>query len=59
MVGVTLAPTVTVIALEVEVAGATQVPDGVMTQVTMSLLTSVVVLKVALLVPALIPFTFH
>jgi hypothetical protein len=48
-----------VIPLLVTEAGKAQAALLVSTQVTTSLLLSVVVVKVALLVPALLPFTFH
>ena len=51
--------TVIVIALDVDVAGVAQEPDGVMTQVTTAALVRVVVVKVAPPVPALTPLTFH
>jgi hypothetical protein len=51
--------TVTVMLFEVAVAGDTQAAFDVSTQVTASLLFNEVVVNVALLVPALNPFTFH
>ena len=58
MVGVTLA-TVIVIAFEVAVAGEAHDELEVITQVTTAPLVSVVLVNVALLVPAFTPFTFH
>lgn len=51
--------TVIVIAAEVADAGDAQVALDVSTQVTCALLVRVEVVKVALLVPAFTPFTFH
>ncbi len=48
-----------VIALLVPVAGTAQVAFDVITHVTIAPLVRVVVVKVALLVPAFVPFTFH
>jgi hypothetical protein len=56
--GVTV-PIVIVTALEVAVAGDAQAELDVITQVTICPLVSVVVVKVGLLVPAFVPFTFH
>ena len=50
---------VIVIALLVAVAGTAHVAFDVITQVTIAPLVRVVVVKVALLVPAFVPFTFH
>ena len=57
--GVTDELMVIVIALEVAVVGDAQLAVEVMTQVTTAPVVSVVVMNVALLVPALVPFTFH
>ena len=59
MVGVTNA--VTVIVIEFDVAGLLNTPAKleVITQVTTSPVFSVLVVKVALFVPTLVPFTFH
>ena len=57
--GVTKAFTVMVIPVLVAVAGDGQVALLVITTVTTALLASVVEVKVALLVPAFVPFTFH
>ena len=57
--GVTNAFTVMVIPVLVAVAGEGQVALLVITTVTTSLLASVVEVKVALFVPAFVPFTFH
>lgn len=57
--GVTAELMVIVTALDVAVAGDAQLAVEVMTQVTTAPLVSVVVVNVALLVPALTPFTFH
>ena len=59
MVGVAFEPTVMVILLEVAVACVTQLALLVNTTVTTSPLAKVVVVNVALLVPWLLPFTFH
>ena len=58
-VGTTDGFTVIVMELDVAVAGDGQVAVDVITQVTDCPLVSVVVVKVALFVPALVPFTFH
>ena len=50
---------VIVIALLVAVAGTAQVAFDVITQVTICPLVSVVVVNVALFVPAFAPLTFH
>ena len=50
---------VIVMALLVPVAGTAHVAFDVSTQVTIAPLVRVVVLKVALLVPTFVPFTFH
>jgi hypothetical protein len=57
--GVTAVLTVIVIAFDVAVVGDAQVAVEVMTQVTMAPLVRVVVVYVALLVPTLVPLTFH
>ena len=57
--GVTKAFTVMVIPVLVAVAGEGQVALLVITTVTTLLLASVVEVKVALLVPAFTPLTFH
>ncbi len=57
--GVTLAFTNWVIWLEVAVAGVAQFAFEVSTQVTTSPLDNDDELNDALLVPALLPFTFH
>ena len=57
--GVTVPVTVIGIAFDVDVAGDAQANDEVITTVTTSLLAVVVVWYVALLVPTLLPFTFH
>ena len=59
MVGVTAVPTVIVTALDVAVADDAQAALLVNTTVTTSPLLSVVLAKVALFVPWLLPFTFH
>lgn len=59
MVGVTLGVTLIVTALDVTVFGEAQLLLLVSTQVTTSPLLSVVDIKLALLLPALLPFTFH
>jgi predicted membrane channel-forming protein YqfA (hemolysin III family) len=59
MVGVTLGVTLMVIALLVAVFGVAQVLLLVNTTVTTSPLFNVVDTKLALLLPALLPFTFH
>ena len=56
--GVT-APTVIVIVLDVAVAGEAHAELDVITHVTVCPLVSAVVVNVALLVPAFVPFTFH
>ena len=57
--GFTDAVTVIVIALEVAVAGLAQASDDVITTVTTSPFTRVELWNVALLVPTLLPFSFH
>ena len=57
--GTTTGCTVMVTLFELADAGEAQAADDVSTHDTTSLLLSVVVAKVGLLVPALIPFTFH
>jgi hypothetical protein len=57
--GITDGFMVIVIELDVAVAGSAQAELEVMTQVTACPLVSAVVVKVALLVPALVPSTFH
>jgi hypothetical protein len=57
-VGVAAEP-VTVMLLEVAVAEVAHVALDVSTTLTASPFTNVPVVKVALLVPALLPFTFH
>ena len=57
--GVTEAVTVIVIVLLLAVVGEAQVALLVKVQVTVFPLASVLSLKVALLLPALEPFTFH
>ena len=57
--GVTSGVTVIIIPVLVTEAGLAQVAVLVSSQVTTSLLANVVVVNVALLVPALVPFTFH
>ena len=59
MVGVTVGVTVIVSVFEVAVAGEAHALLEVSTQVTASLFTKVVLVKVALLVPTFTPFTFH
>ena len=59
MVGVTLGFTVIVIALDVAVKGLAQLKLLVITQVTICPFVNVVVVNVALLVPAFTPFTSH
>ena len=51
--------TVIVIPVDVAVAGLTHTALEVITQVTMSPLFKVLVVKVVLFVPAFPPFTFH
>lgn len=58
-VGVTAVPAEIVTALDVATAGLAQAEEDVIWQVTTSLLLSVAVVNVALLLPALLPFTFH
>lgn len=58
-VGVALVPTDTAMALEVTTNGDAHSADEVSWHVTTSLLANVVVLNVALLLPTLLPFTFH
>ena len=48
-----------VMPLLVAEAGTAQVALEVITQVTIAPLVRVVVVKIALLVPAFVPFTFH
>lgn len=57
--GVTAVPAEMVTALEIAVAGLAQADEEVIWQVTTSLLLSVADVKVALLLPALLPLTFH
>jgi hypothetical protein len=57
--GVTLAVRLIVIVPEVAVAEVTQVAFDVITQLTTSAFANVVLVKVALFVPAFTPFTFH
>jgi hypothetical protein len=57
--GVTVGFTVIVIPVLVAVAGLAQVAFDVNAQVTICPLVKVVVVYVALLVPTLVPFTFH
>jgi hypothetical protein len=57
--GVTLAVRLTVMVPEVAVAEVTQVSFDVITQLTTSAFANVVLVKVALFVPAFTPFTFH
>jgi hypothetical protein len=57
--GVRLSFTVIRILLLVTVAGVAQVAFDVITTVTLSLLLSVVVVKLGLLVPTFTPFTCH
>jgi hypothetical protein len=57
-IGIAVLP-VTVILLDVAVVVVAQLALDVSTQLTTSLLLSVDVVKIALLVPALLPFTFH
>ena len=57
--GVTDPLTVIVIELDVAVIGDAQVAFEVMTHVTTDPVARVVVVNVALLVPAFVPFTFH
>ena len=57
--GVTAELIVIVMALDVAVVGDAQLAVEVMTHVTTAPVVSVVVVNVALLVPALVPFTFH
>ena len=57
--GVTAELIVIVMALEVAVARDAQVAVDVMTQVTTDPVARVLVANVALLVPALVPLTFH
>ena len=57
--GVTLAFTVIVMPFDVAVAGLAQVALEVRTHVTICPFVNVVVVKVALFVPAFVPFTFH
>jgi hypothetical protein len=59
IVGIRVAFTEIVIPELVAVVGLAQEEFEVITQVTTSPLTKVVVVKVGLLVPALIPFTCH
>ena len=57
--GVTAVLTVMVIAFDVAVVGDAHGEDDVMTQVTTAALVKVVEVYVALLVPMLVPLTFH
>ena len=57
--GVTVGFTVMVIVFDVAVVGDAQVALEVMTHVTTDPVARVVVVNVALLVPAFVPFTFH
>lgn len=57
--GVTLGVTVIVIALDVAVDGLAHAREEVIIVVTISLFNNVALWKVALLVPAFTPFTFH
>lgn len=57
--GVTAVPADIVTALDVATAGLAHAEEDVIWQVTTSLLFSVADVKVALLLPALVPFTFH
>ena len=57
--GVTAGSTVIVIEFDVAVVGDAQVAVEVMTHVTTEPVANVVVVYVALLVPTLVPFTFH
>ena len=57
--GVTAGLTVIVIAFDVAVLGDAQVAVEVITQVTTAPVVSVLVVYVALLVPTLVPLTFH
>lgn len=57
--GVAPGLTVILMALDDAVAGLAQADDEVSWQVTTSLLLSVAEVKVALLLPTLLPFTFH
>ena len=57
--GVTVELTVIVIELEVAVVGLAHAELLVRTQVTIWPLVKVVVVNVELLVPTLVPFTFH
>ena len=57
--GVTAVLTVMVIAFDVAVVGDAHGEDDVMTQVTTAALVKVVEVYVALLVPTLVPLTFH
>ena len=57
--GVTAELMVMVMAFEVAVVGDAQVAVDVMTQVTTDPVARVLVANVALLVPALVPLTFH
>lgn len=52
-------PTVIVMVFEVAVVGEAQAELDVSTHVTVCPLVSVVVVNVALLVPAFVPLTFH
>jgi len=56
---VMLGLTIIVMLLLVAFAGATQAALPVITQVTLSPLTRVLLLKLALFAPALLPFTSH
>ena len=55
----TLFTTMAMMALEVAEAGEAQGSEEVITTVTWSPLARVVEVKVGLLVPALVPLTFH
>ena len=57
--GVTVGFTVIVIVFDVAVVGDAQVALEVRTHVTTDPVARVVVVNVALLVPAFVPFTFH
>ena len=58
-VGVTVGFTVTVMAFDVTVAGDAQLSEEVSLHVTAAPLVRLVLTKVGLLVPALLPFTCH
>ncbi len=59
IVGTIVGLTVMVRPVEVAVAGEAQASDDVSTQVTEAPVVSEDVIKLLLLVPALLPFTFH